>query len=342
MQTSVRAATLNGYVELAADLDLDAARLMRRTGLDPADVTVPDRWVSAAAVARLLDLSATASGRPDFAVLLAERRRLSTLGPLSLVLREEPDLRSVVTLLIRHEHSYNEALRVRLVEEESLATIRVWCEFGEPAPTGQALTLVVGALCGILHECAGDRWRPLSVCFSHPAPPDLGTHHRFFGPALRFGHEFTGLVLYRTDLDTPNALSDPLLRPYAGRILDTVVGPRAATTSGRVREAVEVLLPLGRCSIDQVARTFGVDRRTLQRHLADEGESFSGILCSTRGGLAEHHLAGDRYTMTELSQLLGFASPSAFSRWFSQEYGVSPREWRRASGRDRTARTTSP
>jgi AraC-like DNA-binding protein len=333
MQTSVRAAALEGYIELASSLHLDPAGLMRESGLDPVDVTVPDRWVSAAAVARLLDASATASGRADFAVLLAERRPLSALGPLTLVLREEPDLRSVVALLIRHEHSYNEALRVRLVEEESLATIRVWCEFGEPAPTEQALTLVVGALCGILRDCAGDRWRPLSVCFSHQVPAELGTYHRFFGPALRFGHEFAGLLLYRTDLDAANALSDPLLRPYAGAILDSVVGPRARSTSGRVRETVEVLLPLGKCSVDHVAQTLGVDRRTLQRRLAAEGDSFSGILRSTRAGLAERYLAGDRYSMTEVSQLLGFTSPSAFSRWFSQEFAVSPREWRRASTR---------
>src|SRR5688572_10102015 len=100
MRRLVRSATLNGYVALARSLDLDAARLMRRAGLDPADLAVPDKWISAPAVARLLDVSATESGHADFAVRLAEVRRLSTLGPLSVVLREEPDLRSVLALLL--------------------------------------------------------------------------------------------------------------------------------------------------------------------------------------------------------------------------------------------------
>ena len=75
----VRSATLNGYLGLARSLQLDGPRLMHRVGLDPANLAVPDKWIPAADVARLLHISAKASGRPDFAVRLAEQRRLSTL-----------------------------------------------------------------------------------------------------------------------------------------------------------------------------------------------------------------------------------------------------------------------
>jgi AraC-like DNA-binding protein len=327
MHTFVRCATLNGYVDLARSLGLDPARLVRRVGLDPADLAVPDKWISAPAVARLLDATARRSAHPDFALRLAERRRLSTLGPLSVVLREEPDLRSVLTLLVKFERSYNEALHLRLTESEGLATIRVWCEFGEPAPADQPLILAIGALHGIIRECVGPSWRPLSVCFSHRAPVDLTTYHRVFGPGLRFEHDFTGILLYADDLDARNVLADPLLKPYAKQIL-ALVPTRAATTTDRVKELVEFLLPLGKCSMDQVAKTLGMDGRTLQRHLAREGESFSSILHATRAGLAERHLANQRYSVTEVSEVLGFAAPSAFSRWFAQQFGVSPSEWR--------------
>jgi AraC-like DNA-binding protein len=327
----VRAASLNGYLGLAKSLDLDAPQLMRRVGLDPADLGVPDTWLPAAAVARLLDVSATTSGRADFAVRLADLRRMSTLGPLSVVLREEPDLRSVLKLLMRYEHSYNEALRLRLDESEEIATLRLWFEFGEPAPAGQALALAAAALYGIMRECVGPNWRPLAICFQHRAPADLSTFHRSFGPGLQFEHDFTGMVFYSRDLNAKNSLSDPLMRPYAQRFLDSVISPRARTSKDRVRELVEFLLPLGKCSMDQAARALGVDRRTLHRHLAEEGETFSSILHSTRAGLAERYLASDRHSMTDVSLLLGFAAPSAFSRWFHQQFGLSPTEWRATS-----------
>jgi AraC-like DNA-binding protein len=327
----VRSATLSGYLALARSLDLDAPRLLRDIGLNPSDLAVPDKWISAAAVARLLDASARVSGYADFAVRLAELRRLSTLGPLSVVLREEPDLRSALRLLLRHENSYNEALRMRLDESEEIATLRLWYEFGEPAPTDQALALGAAAVHGIIRECLGKDWRPLAICFPHRAPADLQTYHRIFGPGLQFEHDFTGLVFYASDLNAANSLSDPLMRPYAQLFLDSVISPRATTSTERVKELVEFLLPMGKCSMDQVARALDMDRRTLHRHLADEGESFSSILHSTRAGLAQRYLANERYSMTDVSQLLGFTAPSAFSRWFQQQFGVSPSEWRETS-----------
>ena len=331
MRPLVRSATLDGFAGLARSLDLDAAQLMRDAGLDPADLAAPDTWISAVAVSRLLEASAAASELPDFAIRLAELRRLSTLGPLSVVLREEPDLRSALTLLLRYMHSYNEALRMRLDESAEIVTIRLWFEFGEPAPADQARALGVAALHGIIRECVGDGWRPLAICFQHRAPTDLETLHRVFGPGLQFEHDFTGLVMYARDLDAHNTLSDPLMAPYAQQFLESLVVPRAQGSTERVRELVELFLPLGKCSVDQVARTLDMDRRTLHRHLADDGESFSSILCSTRAGLAERHLGNDRYSITDVAYQLGFTAPSAFSRWFQQQFGVSPRAWREAT-----------
>src|SRR5688572_11940432 len=132
MRPCVRCATLDGYVGLARSAGLEPGRLLGEVGLAVADLAVPDKWVPAAGVARLLERSAAESGLEDFGLRLAGLRRLATLGPLSVVLRQEPDLRSALNLLCRYEHSYNEALRLRLDEAGDLATIRLGFEFGEP------------------------------------------------------------------------------------------------------------------------------------------------------------------------------------------------------------------
>jgi AraC-like DNA-binding protein len=294
---------------------------------------VPDKWVPAAGVARLLERSAAESGLEDFGLRLAGMRRLATLGPLSVVLRQEPDLRSALGLLCRYEHSYNEAIRLRLDESGDLATMRLWFEFGEPAPTRQALELATRTLLGIIRELLGRQWEPLSLCFSHPAPASLSAHLEAFGPRLQFGHEFTGVVFYAAELDTANTLSDPLLRPYAEQLLGALGAPPAETVTGRVTQLAEMLLPVGRCSTTHVARSLGVTERTLHRQLAAEGQSFSSIVHGTREALAERYLATDRYSLTDVSELLGFTAPSAFSRWFRQRFGVSPTEWRATSRR---------
>lgn len=99
----------------------------------------------------------------------------------------------------------------------------------------------------------------------------------------------------------------------------------------RVRELIEVLLPTGHCSIVQVARSLGVDRRTVQRRLAGSGQTFSSLLNAVRAELAERLVPNPRRSLTEIAEALGFSEPSAFSRWFRGQFGCSPTEWRSQS-----------
>lgn len=335
MRPLVRTAALNGYVELSRSLGVDPHALMKRVGLDTADLAVQDRWISGPAAVRLLELSASASHRDDFGLRMAELRRFSNLGPISLVVREEPDVRSALGLLIRHEHMYNELLHTRLSERNGLATLKVDLRLGETAPARQATELVVGAFTRILRGFLDTRWQPLSVWFAHGAPADSGRHRRLFGPGLEFAREFNGVVFYADDLDAPNAMADPQLRNYARQYFDAIAAtPRDTSVADRVRELIEALLPTGRCSIEQVARSLGVDRRTVHRHLTHSGETFSSLLNATRMRLAEQFVANPRRSLTEISDLLGFSSLSAFSRWFREQFGCSPRDWRKDKGRE--------
>lgn len=328
MKPLVRNAALNGYVELSRSLGVDPQALMKSVGLDPVGLAVQDRWISGVAVAQLLELSAAASHHEDFGLLLAERRRFANLGPISLVIREEPDVRSALGLLMRHDYMYNEMLRSRVSEANGLATLKLGLDLGEAMEARQAKELAVGAFHGVLRTFLGARWQPVSVCFTHSAPEGPGTHRRIFGRAVEFDREFTGIVFCASDLDTPNAMSDPLLRNYARQYFESIAVSRDTTVPDRVRELIEVLLPSGRCSIEQVASSLGIDRRTVHRHLADSGETFSSLLNATRTELAEQLVANPRRSLTEIAGLLGFSAPSGFSRWFREQFGSSPREWR--------------
>jgi AraC-like DNA-binding protein len=331
MQPRVRTNTLTGYAQLARSVGLDPAALAAGVGLDIADLDVADRWIPAAPVARLLQVSADTSACEDFGLRMAGLRRLGTLGPLGVVLREEPDLRSVLDLLVRYERVYNEALHLRVEKADVAASIWAWLEFGEAVPQEQSLDLVMGALVGIIRSLVSPDWAPLSASFARPAPEDPLPWQTVFG-VVDFDRPSTGLVLRAVDLEAPVVTSDSSLRPYTQEFLrSTVAGSAfgAETDREQVSETLEVLLPLGRHSIGQVSRHLGVRPRALQRQLADQGETFSSVLHATRARLAERYLQNERHSLTEVSQILGFGAPSAFSRWFHQQFGTSPSEWRR-------------
>lgn len=336
MKPLARYAALNNFVELGHSLGLEPARLVREAGLDPASLSLQDRWVPAEAIADLLERSSAASGRDDFGLTLAELRRFSSLGPLSLVLREEPDVRSALQILMSYQHMYNEALRIRLSENGGIATLRVFLDVGQLGEFTQSIDMAVGVLHRLLQGFVGEEWLPLAVSLTRPTPRDPSTHHRIFGPTVSFEQDFNGISLYTKDLDAPNAMSDPMLRHYTQQFLDDIERSPEPTTVHRVRELIELLLPTGRCSVEQIARSLGVDRRTIHRKLTAEGHTFSSVLDTTRAELAAHMVGNRRHALTEISELLGFSSHSNFSRWFRNRFDHTPSRWRALDADHRT------
>lgn len=96
-----------------------------------------------------------------------------------------------------------------------------------------------------------------------------------------------------------------------------------------VRQRVMALLPGGGCTAALVARHLGVDRRTLHRHLAAQGQSFSGLLQELRRNWVHKHVRHGQLPLADCVSLLGFASQSAFAYWFRCQFGGSVSWWRR-------------
>lgn len=325
----VRSASLNGYAELAQSLGLDPLAMLRRAGISPRSLQDPETPLSTHAVQTLLEHSAEASGTEDFGLRLAARRQLSHLGPIALVLREEPTARAALDTLCRYLRLLNASLLTRLDSSDDLLVIRedILGDAGEPVR--QSMELAVGVMHRILRELLGPQWQPLAVCFRHRAPRDSSGHLAFFGTRVDFSAGFNGIVCRSAELQVPREGGNPEMARFARQYLDRALSREHQTTQATVRQLIAALLPGGRCTSQQVAQHLGVDRRTVHRHLAAEGQSFSQLLQVVRSGLVMTQLRHGNLPLSEVAALLGFASPSAFAYWFNSSFGCSVREWRK-------------
>mgnify|MGYP001764063133 CR=1 FL=1 len=330
MTALLRSAALTHFAELATACGLDPRALVTSVGLPLRCLTDPDLKVAAHRVGRLLEIAAEQGHEPAFGLRLAESRRLSNLGPLALLVRDAPTLRRALETLMHHIHVHNEAVAVQVDEHGGLVAIRTELASDGSGSLRQATELVVGTTCRVLQVLMGAAWRPRLVCFTHSAPPNLAVHRRVLGPAVEFGHEFNGIVCNAADLDAPNPGADPVLARYSQRLLQPALA-RSARLSDRVRQLIVLLLPRGLCRVEVVAQHLGVDRRTVHRKLQDEGTSFSALLEAERRALASRYVAGTDRPLTEIAALLGFAAPSAFSRWHAASFGRSAQRSRSAS-----------
>lgn len=98
-----------------------------------------------------------------------------------------------------------------------------------------------------------------------------------------------------------------------------------------VQELIRLGLLGGRPQRDWVARRLGISIRTLQRRLYELNTSYAVVL---RTIIAEQATELMRYCDAPISEIaydLGYSDPSHFSRAFTQHFGQSPSDWRRAA-----------
>jgi len=332
MPTLVRSASLINFAEVATSVGLDAPGLLREFGLPARSMADLELKVPLDAVRRLLEASAERSGCEAFGLRMAESRRLSHLGPLGLLIREQPTLRRALDEFVHHGHQMNEALFLAVEEVGQLVVLREELVAGNTGPIRQSTELALGVAYQTMSAFLGPAWRPRSVCFSHDAPRDRSTHIRLFGSNVEFGHDFNGIVCARSDLDVANPAADPEVERMARQLLDAEpIAQDAGRMTSQVRGLIVKLLGAGGCTIERIAQHLGVDPRTVQRHLRDDGTTFSQVVDSVRDELADRYLKDRRRSLAEVSTLLGFAAPSGFSRWYRHRFGRAPSHQRPAS-----------
>jgi AraC-like DNA-binding protein len=328
MVALIRSASLTHYAEVARRARLDPFRMLSEFGLPQSCLNEPDLMIPLDAVRRLLEASADRSRVESFGLQMAEARRLSNLGPLGLLIREQPTMRLAIEALAHYSNRLNEALFLTIEEGHDVVVLREELIVGGEGSVRQSTELAIGVAFRMLRAFLGPEWRPRRVCFAHDAPADRSVHERVFGRNVEFGHDFNGIVCARADLEVPNPDADPEVARLARQMLEANAAVKVPDMVTRVRELVVMLLGTGTCTIDRIAQHMGIDRRTIHRRLAREGETFSGLVEAVRRELAERYVREHHRSLAEVSALLGFAAPSGFSRWYRQRFRAKPSERR--------------
>ena len=328
MHALTRSASLTDYEHVARSVGLDPFRMLRMAKLPAKVLDDPNMMISADSVGWLLEESARLSGQEAFGLLLAETRSLANLGMLALVIREEPTLRAAVQSCVRYMRLHNAGVQLRLDDAGDVVLLHVGVNMQRHGVWRQTIEMSTGIGLRTLRVLSRNTFRPVKIGFTHERPASLEVHRRVLGTAIEFSQECNAMVCRGRDLDVPIPAADPALNREVKRWLDMqLANLRDEAPAQRARQIVRMLLPSGLCSVDRVAQHLDMHRRTLNRHLAAEGESVTTIINAVRAELAEEYLANSKRKLYEVAELLGFSSAGDFSRWFRGQFGKTPSDW---------------
>lgn len=174
-------------------------------------------------------------------------------------------------------------------------------------------------------------------------PDNIEPYAAWFGAPIRRG-ESNRIAFSAQDAALPFLTEDAAMWDFfeAGLRKRLSGLGREATMADRVRSALLEMLPGGQSSIGDAAARLAISKRSLQRHLGAESNTFQDILNATRRELAQHYLARSSLSPGEISWLLGFGDSNSFLRAFKGWTAATPGEYRSACAADARARASSP
>lgn len=340
MPLLIRSACLTGFADLVRSSGLDPVRLLQAVGIDRVCLVNPDIKIRHDAIAALLEDPVVTARIPDLGLRLAEDRRLTNMGPVALAIRNASTVREAMLINIRYLPLHNEAVMLSLETTAEVTVLKTDIMAETHLPGRQCIELAVAVRYRLIREISGARWRPPLVWFSHSAPKNLTTHHRVFGRWVEFGRDFNGLIFEPGDLDAPLDSSDPVMTAHVRQYLDPLLAQMDLSLADKTKRLVQDLLISRRASADLVAAGLGLNRRSFQRQLAQDGTTFCSILDGVRTDMARRYLFDDGLPLGDVAGRLGFSAQSGFSRWFRAEFGCSPLVWRSTELAQRRATET--
>lgn len=322
----VRSALISGAEELIRQLGGKPATICRRAGVSLEALRDPDIPLQGRAGYDFLEIAAHDTRCRTFGLRLGSQAPLaSVIGPLYVLLRNAQTIGQMFEDLAANFDIYTgiATMTSEHVEGGVLLTWSSTAGFAESEV--QMAEYALAVLCTEIRRQTGSNWQSPSVEFRHAAPANLADHHRQYGRNLGFDRDRNAVFLEKAVATRAPGTAAPRSRRLVTALLrrdEDVIDPSMGV---RVESIVRSLLPFAPCTVTDVARALGIPVRTLQHHLNLGGQSFTDIKDQVRADLAIKYLRHSRLGLAEISGILGYSEPSAFSRSFRRWHGTTPR-----------------
>jgi AraC-like DNA-binding protein len=326
---AVHARVLHRFPELVASLGGDGRALLREAGITARDLTYSQ-------VGALLENAARTLDCPDFGLRLATLQRGGLYGPLGRAMRHAARFGEALRFVATHNFAHSLAARIRplgRMEDDSLLMGHDVVQPGM-AERGQLMEqlLLVGQLMAI--EMTGGAARAREVHFRHQPISPATTYRRHFGCEVRFGQAHDAALFSPAALAAPITASDAAAHARAAAVIAARFTRRTPPLHAEVRALIMAAVGFEPCSNGEIARRLDLHARTINRRLAREGTSFQRIKDEVRRDLMDYYLRRTGFSFTQISERLGFAEQSVFTRNCRRWLGASPSEIRRTRAGD--------
>ena len=309
--------------------DLDSDRLFEQAGLDLAVLKDPNGRYPLEGTTRLWHSAVAASGDQSLGLSVGRNINQTTFHALGYSLLASPTLKEAFERLVRYFRIVTDAGELEFCRDKNNYKFVLNPLDGPIQPADEALDALMSVVIRLCRLLSAKQFQATRLTFRRAAPEDTRVFEKVFKAPLEFGAAETAMYMDADVLHQQLENANPDLARHNDEILARYLSDfDKQNIANRVHGNLVKQLPQGEPSQEKTAEALHMSLRNLQRKLSAEGTSYKEILNQTRHDLALSYMQDPRYSISEITYLLGFSDTSSFNRAFRRWTEMSPTEYR--------------
>lgn len=325
----VRSGAADKFDSLVSEHGQNPIEIMKHVGLSEAQFRDPDTYIANSKLAELLEVAAILCQEPLFGVKLAQRQGPHALGDLPMLVGRSETVREALIRANDYLYLQSSGVKFSMISEGDRVRLSLHIDTYSEQVTNQLMQMSVMQMARFVASLLNIDINSFTLYLiqTDSSKKRLGDTAQI--PEIRFGEKFNGIMFKSSLLDTKNHQDQDALDRHFQDHLQYLQDRFPNNLSDQARDMIGRLLPMGECSVEQVARALDLHPRMLQIKLKEHGESYSQLLRQVRQNVAKQRLNRENQSITDIALQLGYAETAVFSRHFRKWTGKSPSQWRK-------------
>lgn len=322
------------YLDMAQSRGVDCSQAMVSADIEAVVMADSNKRVPGFSLQRLLAQIIPMAGDPCFGLHTSAFIQPASYGVLGYIAMNCGTVGEALAKIPVYEKIVGDMGYTTTRSEPDAIWVRWHCNFDDPVVRRHVIENVLSSWTRYTRWITGEFDKaPEQVIFEHAAPADaalIAEYEAVFGCPVLFDQPYSALLINQEYLDHPIRQADTqllkTLEDHATQILHEI--DKDQPLKYRVSNMLRLMLKKEIPRKEVIAEKLGMNIRTLQRKLREEGSGYQELLDELRLELAQNYLKNSRLTIDEISSLLGFAEPRSFHRSFKKWSGATPGAYR--------------
>ncbi len=333
--TTITSRTLEGAADLIDSYGQCPHRIARRIGLDPAALYRSDLKILGQHCNSLLEEASLVCEERFFGAKLAQLQYSNKTTSYWQFIRSGQTVGDIFQYLADNaEQLYSRGNSAILIKQKSGVSLCFEARRLDPRPPQhdsmlQSFELGMATLIYEMRLLLSDQWRPGYVQFRHERPGSTSTLEKIFGDRLYFDQDITAFFLSDDALNSPITAQVTPERNRPNVALNYQPNSNSQLLIKTNRLIVELINAGKNCSVNSLAETLGMSRRTLQLKLQQNHTSYRELYDTVRFDMARQYLLHSSLPQYAIAERLNFTDAPAFSKFIKERSGLSPRSYKR-------------